>query len=138
MLIGNGELFSYLVRKAEKIGIISSVLFIGVTDRASDYMNAMDVFALPSLFEGLPLVAVEAQAAGLPVFLSDNVSHEAQIAENVLFLPLIKSVWTDKILSAKERNRVSVGETVKESRFNIENQVKKLTNYYGELIKNGI
>lgn len=67
VLLGDGELREKTGQLAEELGIKDQVLFAGVVANVPDYLSAMDIFLLPSLYEGLPVVCVEAQAAGLPV-----------------------------------------------------------------------
>jgi len=138
LLIGGGELYEVVVRKAERLGLKDAVRFIGISDRVADYMNAMDVFAMPSLFEGLPLAAVEAQASGLPVFLSENISRETDITGKTVFLPLEIPAWVDALITPRMNDRINSGNKVKQSRFNIETQVGQLCNYYEELLKIGL
>lgn len=88
LLVGEGELMPAVKEKAKKLGLLSKVIFYGTTDSVSDLYMAMDVFLLPSLYEGLGIAAVEAQAAGLPAVLSGEVPEEAAFEENVLHLPL--------------------------------------------------
>ena len=79
LLVGEGERRAVLERQAEKLGIRDHVIFFGVTDRPERLLCAMDVFLFPSVFEGLGIVAIEAQCAGLPVFCSEYVPEEAAI-----------------------------------------------------------
>ena len=86
LLVGEGEARSALEEKAEALGIRDSVLFYGVTEHVEALFWAMDVFVFPSRFEGLGIVAVEAQAAGLPTLCSEHVPEEAltgHLAERV-------------------------------------------------------
>jgi len=131
MLIGEGELYGETVRKAEKLGIKQAILFVGVTEKIGAHLSAMDVFVLPSLFEGLGLAGVEAQASGLKVLASENVPKEIDVTGNVEFLKLDRSIWAKKLLSAPGNGeRAKQAEKVKGSRFDIETQVKILCSYY--------
>lgn len=133
VLIGDGELYQDTVKKAENLGLKDAVLFLGVRDDVGDYMNAMDIFVLPSLFEGLPLVAVEAQASGLRVCLSDKVSRDANITGDAVFLPLDKAAWVGSILEAKMQDRAESSQKIRGSPFDIETQAKTLVGYYENL-----
>ena len=135
LLIGDGELFQDVVRETEKRKLQEAVIFAGVQDNIADYMNAMDVLTLPSLFEGLPLVAVEAQASGLQVCISEVVSREVDITETVVFLPLDKAAWIKALTMICEWDRIKMGQKVKESKFSIETQIQQLSDYYKELLK---
>ena len=107
LLVGEGELEAAVREKAAKLGITSKVLFCGTTDAVSGLYMAMDVFLLPSLYEGLGIAAVEAQAAGLPAVLSDEVPEEAVFEENVLRLPFGAgpSGWAEAALAMDIRER---------------------------------
>ena len=88
--------------------------FLGKRSDIAAILQAADVFLLPSFYEGLPIVAIEAQAAGLPLILSDAVSKESAITGNVRFLRLADppSVWADAILDCKHFERRPTGESM--------------------------
>lgn len=97
--IGEGELETELRELVRQMGLENTVLFQGVVHNVQDYLQAMDVFLFPSLFEGLGIVGVEAQAAGLPVLASENVPRELGLTDSVRFLPLGDPLlWADKVL----------------------------------------
>ena len=101
LLIGQGELKECLEEQVKELGIEKSVLCLGWQDNIEDYLQAMDMFCLPSNFEGLPLSAIEAQAAGLKCLVADTVSSEVKVTELVTFLPLEESVWEMWLAKAK-------------------------------------
>lgn len=107
LLIGDGYLMDSMKKKAENLSICQNVIFLGKTLNVSDYLQAADVFVLPSFHEGLPVALVEAQAAGLPCIVSDKVSKEADLSESFRFLSINSvSVWADKMeAAAKEAAR---------------------------------
>lgn len=72
-------------------GLENAVVFAGTNSNTEDYYSAFDCFVLPSRFEGLPLVGVEAQASGLPCFFSDTISDELKITELANFISIKKS-----------------------------------------------
>ena len=111
--------------------------FIRKTSNVSMYMNVMDVFMLPSLFEGLPIVAVEAQISGLSVFLSDKITREVDSTGEVVFLPLDTHFWVSELQKSYHQDRqerVAVGMKLRGSRFDIDAQVGKLCEYYRNLL----
>lgn len=101
LLAGTGEQEANLRRLAKKLGIEDRVFFLGNRADVQHLYQAMDVFVLPSRFEGVPLVGIEAQTAGLPCFFSDRVPREVAFTENCAFLPLTESpeYWAEAILA---------------------------------------
>ena len=106
LLVGEGGLRRSVEERCSELGIRSRVIFAGESSRVTELMrSAMDLFVMPSLHEGLPLVLLEAQAAGLPCLVSDVVSREAMISDGTIqFLPLASGVeaWGNAISSLLE------------------------------------
>ena len=125
MLIGRGELEDTVKAQVEELGLSDSVMFMGVRNDVPDLTNAMDVFALPSRFEGLPVTLVEIQANGLPAVISDNVTKEMAISKDFAFIPLNQSVevWA-KAIAEMRRD---------ESKNLIENTIYDINVAAGEL-----
>lgn len=112
---------------------IESVMFVGARDDVPDLMQAMDCFVLPSLFEGLALVIVEAQFAGLKCIISkDNIPKEAAITDLVEFIPLDEQpkYWAKSILNTKSYIRKKEKNNLKESKFNIMNESSKISKIF--------
>ena len=132
ILIGTGELEDAIRRKTSSLGIKDSVLFLGSQANVSDYLQAMDVFVMPSLYEGLSLASVEAQASGLPCYFSDTVPRECKLTDTVTFLPLSASPaqWAEEILKADISSRKSGHEAVREAGFDIQNTADFLQDFY--------
>ena len=106
MLIGDGDLFDIIKDKAKQLDIEKQILFEGRQMNSNDYLHAMDVFVMPSVFEGLPIVSVESQVNGLPTLLSDRITDEARIMSNCEFLPIDSTdAWVSKILEYKGFDR---------------------------------
>jgi glycosyltransferase EpsF len=104
--------------KAELLQIEKDVCFLGYRSDIPELMQAMDVFLLPSRFEGMPLVGIEAQAAGLPCFISDQVTREVKVTELVEFLPITDSgVWAEAILKRWRDVRKDMSEYIKSSGY---------------------
>ena len=97
----------------------------------------MDCFVLPSFYEGLPVVGIEAQATGLPCVISTEVTRETKITENVDFVSLNESsqVWADKILKWKKYKRKDVSAEVTRNGYNIEKEAYLLQEYYLDCLK---
>jgi len=137
LLVGMGTLENEIKEKAKSIGLEHSVLFAGVRSDVPRLMkSAMDVYLMPSFHEGMPLVGVEAQAAGLPCFLSDVISEETNIVSalmNRLSLDDSPERWADAILNVDWSALPSPEESleiVKRSPFNIDISVKELVSFY--------
>ena len=111
LLIGRGELLEEIKRKVKNLDLEDKVYFLGVRNDVPDLLNAMDVFILPSRFEGLPVTLVEIQANGLCSFVSDAVTKEICIAGNMHYIGLNQeaSVWAKAVLSSDvERENVDI------------------------------
>lgn len=132
MLVGGGELEEEIKNKVDELGLSNKVLFLGVRDDIPDLMQVMDVFLLPSLYEGLPLVLVEAQAAGLKCVISDTISSESIITNNVKIMRLEDSIneWSKCVNNFSNYIRSNTIEDIKRSKFDIEVNVKWLQDYY--------
>ena len=102
LLVGDGEDKDRLTKQVYEFGIQQNVLFIGMTNCVEDLLCAMDIFVFPSIFEGLGIAAVEAQATGLPVICSDQVPIEAGLLQNFRRLSLEAGVdqWVQAIESS--------------------------------------
>lgn len=88
MMVGGGELQPYIKKRAQKIGIADKVIFTGMLNDTSKYYSVFDCFVMPSLWEGLPLSAIEAQAAGLRCVFSDKITSEIDLTKENIFLSL--------------------------------------------------
>lgn len=88
LLVGEGEDRAALEGRARALGLEDAVLFYGPTDRVEELYWAMDCLVMPSLFEGLPVTAVEAQAAGLPCLFSQTIARSCALTPDAAFLPL--------------------------------------------------
>lgn len=107
VLAGDGPLCSEMERKAKSLGVAGSVRFLGQRDDANRLYQAFDVFCLPSLYEGLGIVAVEAQAAGLLCLLSVEVPREADVTGAVRFLPIDDArIWADALAGVENGVRI--------------------------------
>jgi len=102
LLVGEGPLVEEAKELANELGIGEHVLFLGVRKDIPDLLAAMDCFLLPSLYEGFPISAVEAQASGLECFISDRVPHDIQITDDLTFIPIDEGVqpWCDALLAS--------------------------------------
>ncbi len=132
MLVGRGELENDVKKQVEELGLSDSVLFMGVRNDVPDLLNAMDVFVLPSRFEGLGMVYVEAQFNGLKTFASDVVPKEVNITGNLLFLPLDNiKLWVNAIIQSDYKRCDFVSNEIAE--YTIDVAVSKLKKKYSDL-----
>lgn len=129
LLVGTGELQEEIKQYVNKLGLNDNVIFVGSTTSPDEYYQAMDVFVLPSLFEGLPVVSIEAQASGLPCIISDNVDDRCKIADNVSFLSISESVaiWAQAIEIEYEKGRnADAVQMMKDAHYDIKEEAGKL------------
>ena len=132
LLVGDGELRGQIQHQAETMGLINHVRFLGVRNDISDLMQAMDAFVFPSLYEGLPVSLVEAQAAGLPCYISDRVPDACALTDLVCKVSLQQSAeeWGDRILRSKEQIRKETYNVIAASGFDIVSNAAWLQQYY--------
>lgn len=133
LLVGTGELEPALKARAKALQVADKVIFYGVSDRVETLLWAMDVFAFPSRFEGLGIVAVEAQASGLPVICSEHVPQEARITALFHALPLNAGAqaWAEALVcsDAAEKPR-DTWQQVRAAGFDVEDVARKIERYY--------
>lgn len=133
MLIGSGELEEKIRDKVNALRLNGKVIFCGNVHNVNEYMQAMDVFLLPSLFEGLPIVGVEAQASGLPVITSDQVSDDLDLTGAVRFFPLADpEPWIRALASCKEQGRLETAEKIRENGYDIDQTSEIIRRMYLE------
>lgn len=132
---GNGELEPEVHKYAHEKGVDKYIKFWGANPKVMDYYSAADIFILPSLYEGLPVVGIEAQVAALPVLLADTITTETKISDSVRFLPIASAkLWAKYIAELRDCNRETIAKTLNLSEYKIENQAKKLKNLYSDLL----
>ncbi|MDE8064169.1 glycosyltransferase family 1 protein [Erysipelothrix rhusiopathiae] len=135
-LAGEGELLDDVKNQVKNLGIEDHVKFLGLRDDIPDVLQVLDVFMLPSVFEGLPYVLVEAQAAGLLCFASDTIDRQSALTDNFHFLPIDNPhEWSDYIVGHVEYERRSTREQLIEKGFDEKVNVKKLEQIYVNLVK---
>ena len=132
--IGNGPLEEKMKSYAKELGIDDHIAFLGKRTDMVDLYQAMDVFFLPSIFEGLPLTGVEAQAMGLPCVVSDNVTNEMAYTDLVDFVSLNESpqVWADYLDAAchRKQNRSEYTKILQNSDYSDETCGRKMLATY--------
>lgn len=138
ILIGDGTLRKKIEDKVKKMGINKNVLFLGQRNDVENIMQAMDIFLIPSHYEGFPVVMVEAQASGLICIASDTITKSADITHTVLWASIKDNPerWIAPMKSAfKNHNRIEIGNKVEEFGYDISNVCNRLFDlYYGMVI----
>lgn len=140
LLAGQGPLMEDIKNKVKDLNLEDSVKFLGQRNDANELYQAFDVFLLPSLYEGLPVVGVEAQAAGLLCYLSDDMTKETKVLDITKFMSLNNTPeeWADNILDdVKKYKRIDTSKEMTAKNFNIKEEAKKLEEYYLNLYNNG-
>lgn len=137
LLVGGGELDDALKNqikeKVRNLGLEDAVEFLGVREDVDRIVQTFDVFLLPSLFEGLPVTMVEAQAAGLPCVISDKVPIQCDLTGNVWVVPLDESPekWADVVLDkANNFEKRDTYQQIADAGFDIKSQAKWLEEFY--------
>ncbi|MCA0756493.1 glycosyltransferase family 1 protein [Paenibacillus sp. N4] len=132
LLVGEGELRSQIEQKIKKLNLENSVILTGKRDDIADLLQGMDIFIFPSHFEGLPVTLVEAQTAGLPCIVSDNITKQVKITDNIVYEKLESSisVWVERILDIKKNYlRKNERENIVNAGFDIDavtNEMQKI------------
>ena len=136
LLIGEGEFLDQVKLKVKQLNIEDKVIFLGKQNDTSKYYQAMDVFCLPSRYEGLPVVAVEAQCSGLPCLFSNYVSKESKILDSTEFLSYDDTLdkWSKTLFELANKQRVDGAEQVRKCNFDMQEEAKKLELYYQKLL----
>lgn len=129
LIVGEGNRKEYLTSLSEQLGIQKNVLFTGFKDNVTDYYSAMDLFCLPSTYEGLGIVGIEAQMSGLPCIFSTNCAEEVDISGNSQFLTLEEEKWVNAFSSTSEKKQDRSTGKVPEN-YDIKKNVKKLEKIY--------
>lgn len=138
LLVGNGQNEDSVKKYVKDKGLSNKIIFLGTRNDIAEIMNASDLFLLPSKNEGFPVTLVEAQSTGIKVLVSDSVTKETELTENIKFLPIISSKkWVEEILSTNFSNRFSKVKELEEAGFSINKQailfsewLLKVTNYF--------
>lgn len=138
LLIGGGELESHINKRISELNLKDYVIVLKNRSDVEKLYQAMDLFLLPSLFEGIPLVGVEAQSSGLPCLFSDRVNKEVSVTNNAFFLSIDNGteVWEKKIIDIC-RNYVRMDQTneVKNKGYDSKNVARQLEQFYLEVSK---
>lgn len=132
MLIGEGATLLEIKNKVERLNLEDRVLFLGRRNDVAQLMQAMDVMAMPSLFEGMPFTLIEAQAAGLPIVASSNIPSDVKLSEcyHSVSLDSNTSIWVRTIMRYTDYHKSRLKPTDKTYGYSIEQTILQLTNAY--------
>lgn len=136
MLIGDGSLKNEIQNLVSELGLTTQVLFLGKRNDVSKLLNIFDVFVLTSRFEGLPVVAVEAQANGLSCVCADTITKEINITGNITFFNLEDDLelWRESVCKRKSRDLLATDKITKGG-YNIACEALKLQDMYIKLVR---
>lgn len=132
LLFGVGELVEPMKKKAKQLDIYDSVIFYGASNEMHRMWQAMDVFVMPSLHEGLPVTGIEAQASGLPCIFADTITKEVDVTGKSEFLSLgdPANVWADHILTHKNDVRISGVQALRNAKYDIQQTADTIIDLY--------
>ena len=135
LLVGKGEDLEKIKKKVNELGIGNKVSLLIDRSDVNELYQAMDVFVMPSLFEGLPLVAVEAQASGLRCVASDKISSEINLSSSIeqLSLDLGSEKWADHILGLDVTRNKNARKELSQNGYDIRLEALKLQQWYCDL-----
>ena len=132
VLAGDGHLRNIIEKEIQILDISNNVLLLGMRSDVPELLQAFDVFLFPSLYEGLPVTVVEAQASSLPVIASDTVTTEVKVTNLVHFMPLTDSSekWAIKVLEHKTNTKVDRTKEIVASGYDIKAASDELQRFY--------
>lgn len=134
--VGDGGLRPQIEQKLRDEGLADSAILTGVRDDIPALLQAMDVFLLPSFSEGLPVVLIEAQAAGLPCYVSEAVTRETDITGLCRFLPLEDpTLWAESILHDR-KSRANTAQQIIDAGYDVQTTANWLADFYTRILEN--
>lgn len=138
LLVGNGKLMDEIKSYADELEIRNDVIFLGLRSDIPELLQVMDVFVMPSLFEGLPVSGIEAQAAGLPCLFADTITSEICMTEYAKRLSLDKmDDWVDALNKLPEKkNAIEAQKELRKRGYDIKFEAEKLADYYVKVYRN--
>lgn len=135
LLVGDGDVREKIESKIKRLGLENKVVMTGSRSDVPQLLQAMDLFVFPSLWEGLPVTVVEAQAAGLPCLISNRITNDVDISALVKRLPIENTAaWVDEILSV-DTDRKDVRDKIKSAGFDVRDVAEALKIFYVDLIE---
>lgn len=138
LMIGEGKDREKIENKINSLNLKSKVILLGERSDVADLMQAMDIFVFPSINEGLGMVAIEAQAAGLPVLASSSIPEDIKVTQNIKQLPLDKNAifWANEIIEVlKGFNRIDTAKDIRSAGYDIKDTVNWLSDFYINIVE---
>lgn len=138
VLVGIGSLMEAMKAKVKALGLTEKVIFLGFRSDRERIMQGMDSFVFPSLYEGLSVVLIEAQASGMPVFVSDSTTTEVSYSPYIKFLSLKQNAqeWAKEVVKRGAVERMDMSLDIRNSGFEINGMIDSLYQLYTELQNN--
>lgn len=131
ILVGEGELEKEIVSQINNLGLQEHVTLLGVRDDIPELLQMMDGFIMPSVFEGLPYVLVEAQASGLQCFAADTIDSQSKILNSFFFLPLdCPQNWAQFVILNRKPDHIQSRDILIDKGFDVYENVRNLESYY--------
>ena len=136
LLVGDGDLREQVEGKAKREGIYKMIRFVGIRDDIATMLQSMDVFVFPSIYEGLGLVLLEAQASGVPCIVSESVQPEADLNLGLFTkrsLEESSETWAQTILEnvgKKEQSKEQIISSFEKNQYSLDQGISKLLNIY--------
>lgn len=134
LLVGTGPLMQKVRQKADELGVTDHVRFLGERSDVPELLQAMDVFFMPSLFEGLPYVLIEAQGAGLPCVISDVINKDIVLTPSVYYASLeeTKESWAEKLVEVlkKKKDRPDSTAWLAKAGYSVSDTLRQLEQIY--------
>lgn len=140
-LFGDGSLLNKIKKLVKSKNLLDCIVFFGKVENIEDYYNDIDILLLPSLYEGFPVAAMEAQAYGIPVIASNKVTKEIDFYNDSIFLGINKkdlSKWVDSIRFITLSNRNDKANKFRCSEYTIDYTTKKLESFYNNCIEGSV
>lgn len=133
LLLGDGALKSQVKEKVKNMGLDDSVFFLGIRNDVNKILSASDCYIMPSLYEGLPVAAVEAQCSSLPCVFSKNITQEIKLIDKVIFLSLDDSykTWANAVMQFKNKyDRIDESEIIRKYGYDANEVANHLQYFY--------
>ena len=138
LLLGEGELLEEIKTLVRKLGLENDVIFLGIKTNVEDYLCAADCYIMPSLYEGLPVAAIEAECTGLPCVFSKEITREVALTENIVFLSLDQPIsdWVNSVLNYKDVSRHDCSRIIQQQGYDIKDVAYTLQQFYETALTN--